>query len=186
MTGQGDNLDDTTPEGEDIDDTTSEGEDHVDSEKERLLAKYKVDPENFSEDDLIKTLKRIDKAEHLTVSQKKLLKKLESEAWGKWEYITKADLALEKFLDKNPELEEYRDDVAKYVNKGNTLEEAKILVLNSDKSIENRKKLENMNITDGEEWSGSNEYTQEQLANMNPEQAQKIWALARKWKVTVK
>lgn len=80
MTGQGDNLDDTTPEGEDIDDTTSEGEDHVDSEKERLLAKYKVDPENFSEDDLIKTLKRIDKAEHLTVSQKKLLKKLESEA----------------------------------------------------------------------------------------------------------
>jgi len=91
-----------------------------------------------------KKAERLDKAEKALVEKKraeKLAKKEESqEPKDKGSFITKEELAFERFIDKNPDMEEYRDELEKYVAKGNTLAEAKILVENSP-TIKNRNKI---------------------------------------------
>jgi hypothetical protein len=63
--------------------------------------------------------------------------------------MTKADYAMEKFLDKNPELSEYRSELSEYsTKKGLSLEEAKTLVLNSDKAKQNRDKTNSLGLSD--------------------------------------
>lgn len=62
--------------------------------------------------------------------------------------MTKADYAMEKFLDKNPELSEYKSDIEKYTKIGLTFEEAKVQVLNSDKAKQNRDKINSLGLSD--------------------------------------
>jgi len=124
------------------DDTTDNGIE-VSDEKAKLLAKYKIDPSNFTEDDLIATLKRIDKAESRIVAEKKSPK---SEPTTK--YLTEADLERRDFLKANPELNDYTKELEAYDKKGISLEEAKILILNSDKARANREKLNSLGLSD--------------------------------------
>jgi hypothetical protein len=66
-------------------------------------------------DDYIAEKTRREKAEKALVDLKKKNKELESktsETAG--DYLTRDDLALERFIDKNSELSEYQDDLKKY------------------------------------------------------------------------
>ena len=99
-------------------------------------------------EDYQKEKARREKAEKALVELKKNAKKQQEEPKG--DYISRSELELEKFLDKNPDIADYRDDLAKYQKQGLTLKQAKLLVESDDKTIANRKKLEQMNVTDGE------------------------------------
>mgnify|MGYP003439855423 FL=1 len=62
--------------------------------------------------------------------------------------MTKADYALEKFLDKNPELADYTKELKEYQDKKLSLDEAKTLILNSDKARVNREKVNSLGLSD--------------------------------------
>jgi hypothetical protein len=130
-------------------DITYDITDDTTNEKARLLGKYGVDIDNFDEDALLKTLKRIEKAESLTVAQKRKLKELESKSSDTpSDIMTKAEYAMEKFLEKNPELSEYTKELSEYAKKGLSLEDAKVLVMNSDKAKQNRDKTNSLGLSD--------------------------------------
>lgn len=128
-----------------------------------------TDPDEISYEDALKWKKdseRLEKAEKLVVDQKRRLKELEKSKQESGDYVTKEELAMEKFIDKNPDLEWYRDEITKYTKKGNTLEEAKILVLSKDKSVENRKILSQSKVSDWESPT-TKVYTREALEKMS-------------------
>ena len=62
-------------------------------------------------DDYNREKARREKAEKALVELKRKAKELEAKPSESGEYITKADLALEKFLDKNPELNDYTKEL---------------------------------------------------------------------------
>lgn len=89
------------------------------------------------------------KAEKKVVELKRQLKEMQSKTTteSNGEYVTKQELEMERFIANNPEMEEYRDELAKYQAKGIALKQAKLLVENDDETIANRKKTNAMNIT---------------------------------------
>lgn len=89
---------------------------------------------------------RREKAERTLVEQKRKIKELEAKTSDKTGYVTKEDLAIERFLDKNSDLTEYADDIRKYTKTGLSLEEAKTLVVNSDKAKANREKTNSLGL----------------------------------------
>lgn len=86
--------------------------------------------------------KRREKAEAKLVELKKQGKQAPQDG-----FITREELAIERFIDKNPDMAEYKEDISKYVSKGLSLEQAKRLVESDDKTIENRNKANALNIT---------------------------------------
>jgi hypothetical protein len=106
-------------------------------------------PVKLTEDDYFREKARREKAEKTLVEQKRKLKELEGKSSESNDIMTKADYAMEKFLDKNPELSEYRSELSEYsTKKGLSLEEAKTLVLNSDKAKQNRDKTNSLGLSD--------------------------------------
>jgi hypothetical protein len=99
-------------------------------------------------DDYQKEKARREKAEKTLVEQKRRLKELEAKSSESSEVFTKADYAMEKFLDKNPELSEYTKELSEYTKKGLSLDDAKTLVLNSDKAKQNREKTNSLGLSD--------------------------------------
>jgi hypothetical protein len=94
------------------------------------------------------------KAEKTLVEQKRKLKELEGKSSeNSSDIMTKADYAMEKFLDKNPELSEYTKELSEYTKKGLSLDDAKTLVLNSDKAKQNREKTNSLGLSDWETTS---------------------------------
>ncbi len=92
---------------------------------------------------------RLEKAERTLVEQKRKLKDLESNPKSDDAPMTKFDFELEKFIDKNPEVSEYRDEIAKMAKeKKLTLAQAKILVESDDKTVLNRKKISQSRVSD--------------------------------------
>jgi hypothetical protein len=113
-----------------------------------------------------KKAERLDKAEKALVEKKraeKLAKKEEVvEPKEKGSFITKEELAFERFIDKNPELEDYREDLEKYVAKGNTFAEAKILLENSP-VVKNRNKISKSGVSFSEGAPTQTSYTKAEL-----------------------
>ena len=142
--------------------------------------------ENISADDYHREKNHRIKAEKRLVELKKELKELKEQKQNQEGIMTKAEYAMEKFMDKNPELSEYREDFEKFVKKGNSLEEAKILVLNSDKSIENRQKLESMSITDGDGNPTKSTITRKELEAMSQEEYNKTRELMKSGKIKIR
>lgn len=98
-----------------------------------------------------KKAERLEKAEKTLVEQKRKLKEYESKPQVSNEEapMTKFDFELEKFIDKNPDVAEYKDEIAKYAkDKKLTLAQAKILVESEDKTIANRKKMTLSRVSD--------------------------------------
>ena len=92
---------------------------------------------------------RLEKAEKTLVDQKRKLKELESNPKSDDAPMTKFDFELEKFIDKNPEVSEYRDEIAKMAKeKKLTLAQAKILIENDDTTVSNRKKISQSRVSD--------------------------------------
>ena len=129
-----------------------------------------------------KKAERLDKAEKKLVELKKLIKEKPQETW---DYITKDELEIEKFITRNPELEEYKEDLNKYKKLWLSLEKAKLLIENDDKTIENRKKTNSMNLTNWEE-SSKTTYNKSDLENMTQSEYNKIMALKEAWKIIIK
>lgn len=125
----------------------------------------------LTEDDYYKEKARREKAEKALVELKRKTKELEGQSSEPSEYITKADLALEKFTDKNPEVADYTDELKAYQKKGLSLEEAKTLILNSDKARANREKVNSLGLSDWESSSKKSSYSLkdlDKLASSNP------------------
>ena len=128
-----------------IDDVTDVTEDITpDDGNAKLFAKYGIDPDNADTNDLLRVIQRAEKAEKRIVADKKATPKSETPS----DIMTKAEYAMEKFLDKNPELSEYKSEIEKYTKIGLTFEEAKVQVLNSDKAKQNRDKINSLGLSD--------------------------------------
>lgn len=117
-----------------------------------------------------KKAERLEKAEKTLVEQKRKLKELESKSSlpADEQIMTKFDFELEKFIDKNPDVAEYRDEIAKIAKeKKLTLAQAKILVEADDKTIANRKKTTLSRVSDGD-TPEPNTYSKDYLAKLDP------------------
>lgn len=105
--------------------------------------------------------------------------------------LTEEKLALREevadFLLENKDLKEYKSDLLKYREQWFTLKQAVALVEADDKTIENRKKLQSMNITSWESSTKKDTYTQAEVAKMPLEQRAKFyeWVKSGKYKVTM-
>lgn len=171
------NVDDVTA---DVDNEEFNTTDDVPDEKSKLLSKYGIEPDfsNFDEDTAIKFLKRIEKAEWLTVQQKKQLKELQSKSSEPTtKYLTEADLERRDFLKANPELNDYTKDWEEKVKKGYTFEDAMLSVLNSDTAKKNREKLNSLGLSDWEATSKKSSYTMselDKLASKDPQEYARV------------
>lgn len=120
-----------------------------------------------------KKAERLEKAERTLVEQKRKLKEIEkseksADLSNDDAPLTRFDLEVEKFIDKNPEIAEYRDDLVKYAKeKKLTLAQAKILVESEDKTIKNRQKITQSRVSDWESPEQSS-YTKDYLAKLDP------------------
>jgi len=175
-------IDDVTDVTE-YNDTTDEGIE-VSNDNAKLLAKYKIDPTTFTEDDLIATLKRIDKAESRIVAEKKNPK---SEPTTK--YLTEADLERRDFLKANPELSEYTKELEQYNKKGLSLDEAKVLILSSDKARTNREKVNSLGLSDWETSKEKSTITKAELAKIaekDPKEYNRLRDLMESGKISMR
>jgi len=132
---------------------------------------------------------RLDKAEKALVERKRAEKLAKKDNPQDWDMISKKDLEIREevldFISNNPELKEYKEDLLKYKKDWFTLRQAKALVEADDKTIENRKKLETMNITD---WVSSwkTVYSRDELAKLSQSEYNAVMDLKDKWQVRIK
>lgn len=152
-----------------VDDVTTDVDTEIDTTDD-LGAELTVDDYNREK-------ARREKAEKALVELKRKAKELEAKPSESGEYITKADLALEKFLDKNPELNDYTKELWEYQKKWLSLDEAKTLILNSDKARTNREKLNSLGLSDWETSSKKSSYTMselDKLASKDPQEYARV------------
>lgn len=95
-----------------------------------------------------KKAERLEKAEKALVEYKRKLKEVEPSSEPKDDVMTKAEYARMRFLEANPELNDYEKELGDYQKKGLSFEEAKVLILNSDKARQNREKLNSLGLSD--------------------------------------
>ena len=96
----------------------------------------------LTEEDYNREVQRREKAEKALVELKKQLKQTKTTevVWNPKEEV-KRILAEEKFYDKNPDAEAYRETIEKYQTKGLSLDEAYLLASKKDKEVENRREI---------------------------------------------
>lgn len=128
------------------------------------------------------------KAEKKVVELKRQLKEMQSKTTteGIGEFVTKQELEMERFIATNPEMEEYREELAKYQAKGIALKQAKLLVENDDATIANRKKTNAMNITRADWKTDKTTYTKKELEEMSQSEYNKVRDLIDAGKASVK
>lgn len=126
---------------------------------------------------------RLEKAEKKLVELKKQVKT--QTKTPEWEFITKKELEIEKFITKNPDLEEYKTDLQTYLDKGLSLNEAKTLLENSDKVLQNRRKTDELNITTTDWEPSKRVYKISEIENMSQSEYNKFMDLKAQWKVKV-
>lgn len=113
-----------------------------------------------------KKAERLEKAEKTLVELKRKTKELEkSEPTTK--YLTEADLERRDFLKANPELNEYTKELGEYHSKGLSFDEAKTLILNSDKARTNREKLNSLGLSDWEPNKWTKTYSDDDLVALS-------------------
>ena len=78
-------------------------------------------------------------------------------------FMTKEDFEKEKFFESNPELVEHKDTINEYVSKWYSLEDAKVVVISKDSTIQARANTNNSNFTDWMSWGGTKTYSWEDL-----------------------
>lgn len=127
-------------------------------------------------DDYQREKSRREKAEKTLVDQKRKIKELESKSSEPTsKYLTEADLERRDFLKANPELNDYSKEIETYSKKGLSLDEAKVLVMRSDKAKDNREKLNSLGLSDGDSSSGDkSSYTKAELEKLSESQYDKV------------
>ncbi len=133
-----------------------------------------------------KKAERLEKAERKLVDLKKRVK---NKPETKTESISEKDIELREelseFLLENKDLKDYKTDLLKYRKQGFTIKQAVALVETDDKTIENRKKSNSLNITTSEE-PGKTTYTKADLENMSQSEYNKIMSLKESGKIAIK
>lgn len=94
-----------------------------------------------------KKAERLERAEKSLVEYKRKAK-AESSSEPTTKYLTEADLERRDFLKANPELSDYTKELEQYNKKGLSLDEAKVLILSSDKARVNREKVNSLGLSD--------------------------------------
>lgn len=90
-----------------------------------------------------------------------------SETQTFWKEDMEKMLMERDFYSTNPEMTEHKDMINKFTSNGEiSLEQAKMLVLANDPTIQARQNTSNSNFTDWMSWGGTKSYTQEQLQKM--------------------
>ena len=149
-------------------------------------------PEYEAEEEEEITLEQAKKwREDLKKASKKIaeLKSLEKQKQKEPTTLTEEKLALREevteFLAENKDLKEYKSEILKYREQWFTMKQAVALVENDDKTIENRKKTNSMNVTDWENsWKST--YTYDELEKMTQAEYNRVKDLQIKGKVTFK
>lgn len=153
-----------------VDDVTTDVDTDIDTTDDS-------DVTTLTEEDYYKEKARREKAEKALVELKRKAKDLESKSSESSDVMTKADYAIEKFLDKNPELAEYTKELWEYQKKWLSLEEAKTLILNSDKARVNREKVNSLGLSDWETSKERSTITKAELgkiAESNPKEYNRL------------
>jgi len=136
----------------------------------------------LTEADYYALQERLKKAEESLVKYKKQAK---TAPVVDGEIITKTDLSINRFIDKNPEYEGKEEELKSYIAKGLTIEQAKKIV-EPNEEVVNRKKTKESVITAWEQWGEKTSYTKKELEEMNQSEYNKVMDLRSKWKVVIK
>lgn len=146
--------------------------------------------DEYTYEEVVAMETRLRKAEAALVEKKREAKANKQKAEGEGtspeaNYITKQDLALDRFLDKNPEMEDYKEDIKKHLSKGLSLAEAKLLIDNSP-AIVNRDKIKKTSISYSEGGAQKTTYTKADLENMSQKEYANVRRQAEDGKVIIK
>jgi len=129
------------------------------------------------------TVERLKKAEKKLVE----LKKAQKEAGAKEsEELIESKLAERDFYRDNPDFKEYKDDIAQYVKKGLSYDEAGTIVKAKDPAFGNRKKAESASISGGEAGSSKTVYTAAELQKLSQAEYNAVKSAQLAGKVTFK
>lgn len=170
----------------------AEFEDTTDDVVNDVETSYEDDTEDSTEteltvDDYKKEKARREKAEKTLVELKKQLKNKEATPTNA---LTEEKLALREelteFLSERKDLKEYKSELLKYREQWFTIKQAVALVENDDKTIENRRKTQSMNIS---EWSWEKvdirTITMAELWNKSQDEFNRLIALRDSWKLKI-
>lgn len=128
-----------------------------------------------------KKAERLEKAEKKLVELKKQLKS-SLKTTNSDEVITKKDLEIERFVIKNPQFEEFRDDLKNYLNKWLWLDEASILL---ERKIQAKSKT-NLNIASSEAETNKKYFTVDELERLPQKEYEKVMSMVEKWQAFIK
>lgn len=166
---------------------TVETDNEVNEELEKEVeTKEETEDDKFSdltEDDYFKLQERLKKAESTIVKYKKWAKK--SSETSNWDAITKADLDLIRFVDKNPWYEWKEDELKSYMKKWLSITEAKKLV-EPDEVVENRAKTKSSSISAWETWWSKTVYSIAEIENMSQSDYNRVMTNIESWKAVIK
>lgn len=137
----------------------------------------------LTEADYYKEVERRKKAEEALVKYKKQAKSVTKDE--NWDYLTKTDLEITRFVDKNPEYEGKEDEIRTYLKKWLTISQATKLV-DPDETVVNQKKTKSSSITAWESEGTQSTYTKDELAWLSQSKYNEVMALKEAWKVVIK
>jgi hypothetical protein len=129
---------------------------------------------------------RLKKAENKIVDFKKNAKK--TYETSNWDSITKSDLDLIRFVDKNPAYEWKEDELKSYMKKWLSIAEAKKLV-SPDETTTNRARTKSSSITAWEQWWTKTQYSMDEIekfAKTNQAEYNRVTDLIESWKAVIK
>jgi len=177
------NMDeDEVVEDSENDEVVEDGEN--DDELEEENNDYSNEPDEIAYEQAIewkRKAERLEKAEKKLVSLKKKLKENRNLS----EYYTIDDLKIERFLIQYPEMEDFKNELKAYLDKWISLEEAKILIDNSDRLVK-KNKINQINVSTNDWEPTKKVYTKSELAKLSFDEYNKVKDLADDWKVVIK
>jgi len=137
--------------------------------------------DEVTEDEEVKRLKdQLAKAEKAIVDLKRNSKK--SKETTATEFLTKKDLDVIRFIDSNPDLAWYEDDLKGYMDKWLTLDDAKLLLKSKDPVLQNREKVQQISVTWGDSWNSKTTYSTQDLEKLSRSEYNKVMNLIDSWK----
>lgn len=96
----------------------------------------------------------------------------------------KKEMALDSFIDSNPDFAEKRGDIEKLTSNGLTFDEAKDILIKRDPTFAERQKTNSMSMNwDFSPWITKNTYSAEDLGKLNPDEYKQVYKLKEEWKV---
>lgn len=123
------------------------------------------------------------KAEKKLVELKKAQK---SQGSKETEEIVEKRIRETEFYRENPEFKEYKEEISKYASKGLDIEEAAALIRGKDPSFGNKKKANEMAVTDEAGAPTKKSYTAQDLVKMSQADYNRVKALESQGKVTIR